>query len=356
MRSKACTVDHSFHQVTHSFDFVRQFLSQEYELHDFWDDAGISGHHVPVEQLNEFETVFFFQALNSFDELAKIRSKMIWMPMYDDVTRQRAFWLRLSTLPIKVICFSEKLYKHINALGVSAIFVRYYLDPKNFKPITDFKTRRIFFWLRGNICLDVVAKIIGTNAVDSMDLRWVPDPNACISEPDDEMMKRYNINLIKGVLSREDYLSLVSRNNIFIAPRLKEGIGLSTLEALTMGQCVLAHNDSTMNEYIQDGRNGILFDAENPREVNLSHFESLAKQAHKDCLDGWIRWQGDIQRILEFIHAPSARGRSNTFSFKVNLIQVTLVDAVHKRIKKLMRLFSWRHKSIHFYSSIFVLY
>ena len=55
----------------------------------------------------------------------------------------------------------------------------------------------------------------------------------------------------------EEYMDHLSRCNIFIAPRLYEGIGLTFLEAMANGMVVLSPNSPTMNEYIQNNINGV---------------------------------------------------------------------------------------------------
>jgi glycosyltransferase involved in cell wall biosynthesis len=61
-----------------------------------------------------------------------------------------------------------------------------------------------------------------------------------------------------GPLPRQDYLGLFNQANIFIAPRLSEGVGLTFIEALARGCAVFAYNAPTMNEYISSGMNGYL--------------------------------------------------------------------------------------------------
>ena len=55
----------------------------------------------------------------------------------------------------------------------------------------------------------------------------------------------------------KQYLEHLSKCNIFIVPRLYEGIGLTFLEAMASGMVVLSSNFPTMNEYIQNNINGI---------------------------------------------------------------------------------------------------
>ena len=52
------------------------------------------------------------------------------------------------------------------------------------------------------------------------------------------------------------------KSTIYIASRPYEGIGMSFLEAMADGRCVVAHDNTTHNEYIEHGKNGFLFDME----------------------------------------------------------------------------------------------
>ncbi len=53
-----------------------------------------------------------------------------------------------------------------------------------------------------------------------------------------------------------EYLDMLAAANVFFAPRRAEGIGMSFLEAMAMGLCVVAPRGPTMSEYIENGRNG----------------------------------------------------------------------------------------------------
>ena len=53
-------------------------------------------------------------------------------------------------------------------------------------------------------------------------------------------------------MPKSEYLSLFEKCNVFIAPRKKEGIGITIVEAISKGMFVVGYNDSTMNEYVSD--------------------------------------------------------------------------------------------------------
>jgi len=59
--------------------------------------------------------------------------------------------------------------------------------------------------------------------------------------------------------NRNEYEKILCSKQIYIAPRIKEGIGLSFL-SMAAGRVVVAPNFPTMNEYIIHTENGYLYD------------------------------------------------------------------------------------------------
>ncbi|PJF26433.1 MAG: hypothetical protein CUN52_15815, partial [Phototrophicales bacterium] len=51
---------------------------------------------------------------------------------------------------------------------------------------------------------------------------------------------RMHIHTYPTLTTHDDYLALLSRANIFITPRKVEGVGLTFLEAMASGCCVIA--------------------------------------------------------------------------------------------------------------------
>jgi len=95
-------------------------------------------------------------------------------------------------------------------------------------------------------------------------------------------------------------MAILKEPGIYIAPRLKEGIGMAFLEQMAMGKCVVAHGDATMDEYIVDGKTGIIVNMRAPRriskeEIDLvrSHMQNAAKEMH-------LCWLADEERLLSF--------------------------------------------------------
>ena len=49
------------------------------------------------------------------------------------------------------------------------------------------------------------------------------------------------------------------QSNVFICPRLKEGIGMANVEAISLGKYLISNNDATMSEYIINDKIGIFY-------------------------------------------------------------------------------------------------
>lgn len=327
---KACVIDHSFHQRTKSLDFIKDFLSKKYDLDHYWDHSWDKGKSVPAEVINKYPIVFFLQNIPSVKQLKRIKAKIVWVPMYDSISRSEYYWYRLSFLPLKIISFSRTLYEYIRTWGMDCLHVQYFRNPTDYSEINDFSKNRVFFWYRGDIKFNVLGQVIDGQAVASMDILSSPDPG--FDGIDREISSKPNISIHRDFLDKKEYLSLIARNNIFFASRSQEGIGMSFLEAMAMGACVIAHNAPTMNEYIRDGENGLLVDMRKPCRLNLDHMERLGRQARKDCFEGWQTWNEDIHKIFKFVEgdfgAPRMDGM-NTFIFSGGLY-------VRSKIKGLM--------------------
>ena len=134
--------------------------------------------------------------------------------------------------------------------------------------------------------------------------------------------------------SRATYLEMLSQTNIFIAPRKKEGVGVSVLEALAMGHVVIAHDDGTMNEYIENGQTGYLFDAHNPKRIDLANMNTLKSNSQKAALIGFGEWQKEAELIRAFVKTPYEAAQTN-------LAEKIIYSALYA-IK--LKIFSWRQK------------
>jgi len=107
--------------------------------------------------------------------------------------------------------------------------------------------------------------------------------------------------------SREDYLRHLGGFNIFFAPRRHEGLGLTFLEAMAMGLCVVAEDLPTANEYLLAHQNGVLYrgDEQTLRPLaplckeQLTSMGKNARQTIQTIHQRWIDKRDEIGRLVK---------------------------------------------------------
>ena len=77
---------------------------------------------------------------------------------------------------------------------------------------------------------------------------------------------------------------------------------MSFLEAMSMGKIVIANNDATMNEYIQHGVNGYLFDYKNPKPLIFDNLDKIQDNAYKTVEQGYQQFQINKNDIIKIIN------------------------------------------------------
>lgn len=129
----------------------------------------------------------------------------------------------------------------------------------------------------------------------------------CHETTEEDKKSRYSIEMefTNGWYpTHEDYVHAISRCHYYLAPRLYEGIGMSFLEAMGCGLCVLSPNRATMNEYIVDGENGILFESYEELSRKQFDFEHIGQQARRSYLRVQEKWEAGEERLIAFLQEP----------------------------------------------------
>ncbi len=312
---KIAYIDHSFHQKTKSTLFlVSLFLSKNHTVINFWDDSWQNNNHLNIDEINNgnFDLIIFFQSIPHYTEIYKLKCRnIIWIPMYDgDRSRNIFEWLSYLICDIKIISFSKTLSKIITKFKFDILNVQYYPKPnltnKNLEGIN------IFFWERiPKINWELIKKLIGKNKISKIYLRSIMDNNnkeqATSSLLKDEDIRKYNIKIINGWLKKDTYEEILKSCNIYIAPRQFEGIGMSFLEAMSLGIPVIAPDSATMNEYIINNKNGFLYNINKPKPIDFSNLNKIRKNLAIDIVRGLSVWEEQQNSILNFIEKPTPK-------------------------------------------------
>ena len=308
-------VDHSFHQTTRSTAFLPELLRRNGHVVDaFWDEGWKGGSAVPWTAVAAYDVVIMFQSFCNTHgtRFRHEHPNVVYIPMLDQfglwlgpMFNLSAFWEVFQGS--KVLNFSNALHCLTTGFGIASHYVRYYPAVAEL-PASRQSGLHGFFWLRRELQLNwtTVRKLIGDTKFDSFHLHLSTDPGtppAVMPPPEDVL--RHSITTSIWFDDKSELDAVMQRANVYFAPRPGEGIGQSFLEAMGRGQCVVAPDQGTMNEYILPGVNGLLYDLGNPAPLNFAAATELGMQARAGSLAGRQLWERAEQDLVRFILEPS---------------------------------------------------
>lgn len=293
--------DHKYHQKTGSSNFLERLLAEQYAITKFYMDfdenlvkttetflRGINGLH--------FDLVVGWQSLpprNLLDEHVSFCSGA-YFPMYDGAPPHLSQLWR-DYYDFQIICFSRALHERLFKIGASSHYFQYF---PSCEPIEDWgRADSIFYWERvGTLDLEQIDTMFQEYHINNLHVHSALDPeceSAIRGARDTFRMTRSH-----WFPDRRKMRKKMCESAFYLAPRAKEGIGMSFLEAMASGRCVVANDDSTMNEYITHGKNGILYDMNNP--IPLERFDTrlLQKNAREYCEKGRRHWEKQIPALV----------------------------------------------------------
>lgn len=296
--NKVLYIGHSYHSKTKSTDFLIEYLKQFYEVEILLDESW-QGKPFPDLSFvdNSYFAVIFFQSIPSKKVVRSIDNKnIIFFPMYDAIRHNFSFWCGYYDL--KIVNFSKTLHNKLNKWGFDSMYVQYFPKPIEFNPGN---ANEAFFWQRlTRLNINQISTLLGHSKI-RLHIHKATDPGQEFQQPDDDQVSKLSITYSNWFKTRSEMWELIKQKGIFIAPRDFEGIGLSFLEAMSMGKAVIAVNNPTMNEYITHGFNGFLFNLKSPLPLDLSAIEQIQKNTYEFMENGHRQWETEKHKIVEFI-------------------------------------------------------
>lgn len=344
MNPKLAFIDHSFHRKTMASSFLIDLLGKKYDVEICWDESWNHGQQIDLKTISAagFDAVVFFQVYRyPAKELELLKDKqVIVFPMFDASPPQADhFWQNYFRLPhVKFVDFSRALHDKLTHFGFDSKYVRYF-PPTDGRPSKRSADGDLtgFFWQRtGRITWHHIRELIQKTSFKKFYLHLAVDPPGCeVVLPDDDEKEKYHIEIIDWFTDREEYLRVVQDVDVFFAPRSAEGIGMAFLEAMAMGKCVVAANNSTMNEYIDHGATGLLYDPDRPDALDLSRSAEIGSNAAEFIAWGHRRWLESQAELLDFIAAESpGLHRKPEFSTTLYFQQRRMLYKIKTYIKK----------------------
>lgn len=282
------------HLNTSSTDFLFELLS-DYEIETDYSNA------FRTKLLTEeYSVVIHFQGLPDLKDIGLLSKRnTVIVPMYDQVKdTSKAIWFEFRRF--KFLSFSRRLHTLLTSLGFQSQAIQYF--PKIELIESDQKEDACVFWVRDQSPnIETFFKVMKGQDVKTLHLRE-KEPSASVVPKELGPMKIQRFQYSKD---RQEYTKLLDRSKFLFASRNYEGIGLSFLEAMSRGVCVIAPDLPTMNEYIVSGRTGVLYDPADPQPTAKIEYQAILKnlvsdgeKRHQDYLRG-------IPGVLDFLNVRS---------------------------------------------------
>lgn len=308
MKKNLAYIGLSYHSKTQSTKFLIDYLKEFYNVDVFIYDN--PDENFDFDAINgKYDSVVLFQASMPINILKKIRCRnILYFPMYDQVKNWRFVnWWKFKNC--KIVNFSKTVHDKLTKWGFNSIYLQYFTEPKEFSPGNK---NEVFFWQRIEpVNFNVLKPLFDTidNSSYKVHIHTASDPNHNFEELSSEDEKKFSITYSDWFDTRDEMQDVIKQKQIYIAPRVSEGIGMSFLEALSMGKAVVANNEPTMNEYIQHNVNGYLFDLDNPTPIDFSNVEQVQKNAWEFYKSGYEKWLKDKIQIIDFIESKPRKAK-----------------------------------------------
>ena len=304
-------IGHSYHKKTQSSQWFIEFLKKHSTVLDLaWDDQWKGGAPVSIDQAvnGDYDHIFAWQVEKPALDLArKVPERLVFIPMYDSCWELPDLeWHALKRS--RIVNFSWDQHTRAQQLGLRSLHVQYFPNPDQFEPVKDFTGLRGFFWFRRKeLSWDIIKPLAAGSHWARFFFHNAPDPLPNETTGFTEIMpaddrKKFNVAISQWVENRSHIDEIMRNANVFFASRWREGIGMSFLEAMARGQCVVAPNLPTHSEYLTHNVSGLLYDVNSPEPVDLSRAATLGAAARRLIERGYRRWVIDLEnRLPEFL-------------------------------------------------------
>ena len=330
-KKKLAFVDHNYHKKTRSGDFLRDIFSRDFIIDDFW--WSLNDETKLYDQLKDYENIFFFQTLIPSYDLLKLKDKnLLWAPMYDNLSFKWSYWKKISYVEIKLLCFSEKVKLQADKFRCPNIKLKYFFDTKKIETNSPREKLNIFFWYRHDLKLIDWINLFDSNMINKIVYFNSPDPGKEYDKIDQSITEKYKIEIItKDFLPHDEYLEHVKKCDVFISPRKQEGIGMSFLEAISMGKYIVSNDDSTMNEYITNQKIGYLINKKDNKKINYDEIINGTEYRESSAKNGYLNWSKQKNNIIDFFLNPLDIKNKNFFTkilFLFDLLKFYLIKII----------------------------
>lgn len=317
---KLLYIGHQYHLKTKSNRFLLELLQSEYEITFISFDPYTKRYEGMEEAKDQYYDVLLLWQI--MPDPAFLRAtfgfkKGVLFPMYDYIASlQDDPWPDFRQFTI--INFCRTLHESLKARGFDSHYIQYFPKPADKLLLGD--ENSVFLWQRMEcINANTVQTLFADHKPVHLHIHKALDPNQKFTEPGPAWEGR--VSYSEWFNDPSEMHTLMQQSAFYIAPRPFEGIGMSFLEAMALGRCVIAPDHPTMNEYIVPGQTGYLFSMKEVKPLTLENVQQIQKNTYAYIQQGYTQWLQERHKILEWMAAVPETPT------------VTIVTAVYNAVK-----------------------
>lgn len=298
MPNKIVFIGRKYHAKTKSDELILNLLRKDFDVvvirrEELTDKEIVQ----TINKLSPFAVLFWCLPPSFTYHLLYLKCKNIfWAPMWDGFKplSLKRRWI-FSFYDVKILCFSKVLYDYFKKIKLKCAYWKCFLKPIKSENDKSKGPYTFFFWQRDlEINLDRIVEMIGEKNISKVIYK---------SEIEAKPHKAYQFEIEKlpDWIEKDKYIKKILESDFYIAPRRAEGIGFSFLEPMSYNKPIIAYDNATMNEYIQDGVNGYLFKDEFKLSHPLDSPKSLATSIEKISSNLYEAWNQEKEKVASFI-------------------------------------------------------
>jgi hypothetical protein len=225
---------------------------------------------------------------------------IVLVPMFDDCPQDEGFWSTYRDC--RILCFCQALADRLRGFGMEVLYVQYFPPVPQESVLWDSPGLKGFFWPRKDeVSWSHVKPLLVGASWETIHIHRTDNLSRVAVDIDEGDVRKFALKVSAWFDSQGQYMELLIQHQVFFAPRRTEGIGLSFLEAMSLGMAVVSADGPTMSEYIRPGINGYLYDPDRPEAPPWQDVRRWGETARKGCIAGRAQWMNSIPVIVEFL-------------------------------------------------------
>lgn len=297
-------------RIVQSSRFFTDFLKRRAsEIAWFTDDRLLGGAALDVEQVLTVdpEMIVVWRVAEIAHALAERADapRLVFAPTPDDAEiRGDAFWRPfLDRKRCRVLSFGDALHAQLTRRGVWSARLRYFPNPDAYRPAAFSDGLHGFFWQRSTRPSRRTIRTL-TRDTDFARLHILREFDRFRRTKAPPRAQNLPETPPVAITSPQDlgaFDAALRSANVFFPPRDQDGGGMATLEAMALGQCVVAPDHLTLSEHLTHGLSGLLYDPKRPQPLDFSSAAQIGKRARELVEIGRQEWVHDLETRLPAI-------------------------------------------------------